>query len=460
MPTPDFDVGVILQERLAEQEAGGLLYEGDVTPNIPSPSSATPALPSLPLQETPATYPLSAKQRQKAKASRRRDLEREKARAASSNPALKAVNHKRLAGAKNAALQLAVDAATLPHSKPAWLGCRAEEDSTSDTTNTRGPHEPSSGLGTTSYTQEQVDALSGTQGFMYIDWLGEATIPIVDSQRRVIAVLGGMPHDRVGWQEVTDGATRMMQERTSSIQLTDEQLHHRRAQKAFPAIARGLSHGGGQTEPGMLCNNTANTRLTDELLAHTYFQRLARFGSGTPPTATMLFSMWAPLLFAFYQAQMHLLAGWKPMRRTFVGSVFAACTFNFGPHAICARHIDFANLVWRWCAITALGFFDANLGGHIILWDLRLVIRFPPGATILIPSALVGHSNVPIQEHEYRASFTQYTAGGLFRWVRNGFKTDKDYRASSTAAEMAARKIEDEGRWEQGMKMFSVIDDL
>jgi hypothetical protein len=28
------------------------------------------------------------------------------------------------------------------------------------------------GLGGASYTQQQVDELSGTKGFMYIDWLG------------------------------------------------------------------------------------------------------------------------------------------------------------------------------------------------------------------------------------------------------------------------------------------------
>ncbi|KAJ7151900.1 hypothetical protein C8R43DRAFT_886530 [Mycena crocata] len=171
--------------------------------------------------------------------------------------------------------------------------------------------------------------------------------------------------------------------------------------------------------------------------------------------------MWAPLLFAFYQAQMALLSAWKPsMRRNFAGSVFAACTFNFGPRTITAPHLDFANLAWGWCAITALGWFDADLGGHLILWDLRLVIRFPPGATILLPSALIRHSNVPIRAHEHRQSFTQYTAGGLFRWVRNGFKTDEIFEMEASAAEMAAREAERETRWEEGINMFSVVDDL
>ncbi|KAJ7355228.1 hypothetical protein DFH08DRAFT_690522, partial [Mycena albidolilacea] len=121
------------------------------------------------------------------------------------------------------------------------------------------------------------------------------------------------------------------------------------------------------------------------------------------------------------------------VRHNFPGSVFATCTFNFGPQTICTPHLDFANLAWGWCSITTLGDFDPDLGGHLILWDLRMVIRFPPGSTILIPSALIHHSNVPIQAHEYCSSFVQYTAGGLFRWVCNGFRTDENWGKSASA---------------------------
>lgn len=165
------------------------------------------------------------------------------------------------------------------------------------------------------------------------------------------------------------------------------------------------------------------------------------------------------MLFAFYLAQMTLLAEWDPLLQwPFLGSVFAACTFNFGPHAITVPHLDFGNLSWGWCAITALGWFDPDLGGHLILWDLKLVIRFPPGSTILIPSAIIRHSNVPVRAHERRYSFTQYTAGGLFRWIRNGFKTDEDFELTATRAEKAARATEAQTRWKEGVEMYSQVD--
>ena len=49
-------------------------------------------------------------------------------------------------------------------------------------------------------------------------------------------------------------------------------------------------------------------------------------------------------------------------------------------------HTDPGNLLFGWCAITTLGNFDPTLGGHLVLWDLKLVIEFPLGSTILIPS--------------------------------------------------------------------------
>ncbi|KAJ7177324.1 hypothetical protein C8R43DRAFT_942589 [Mycena crocata] len=475
IPPVEFDVGTCLQQRLSERDELAALQEeeqdapsvfdddrSDATPipggaYIPH-STHTPLPPSPIYAPSPPTHspdvPLSAMQRDKLKSRARRDKRRVRVQEASPYPLLKGITLKRVTEAKQSALEIDIDASALPHSKPAWIGDRWASKAKFEFGQPQPPHDLSTGLGGASPTQAEVDALSGTKGFMYVDWLGELSIPILDKNRRVVAVLGGKPRDLIEWQAVTEGASTLLRERLDRIRLSDKQLNHHRAQEAFPALARGWSHGGGQLEPGELTNNVANTELTDELLAHEYFKRLAGF-------ANTLFLMWAPILFTFCQAQLALLAAWKPsMRPNFVSSAFAACTFNFGPRAITAPHLDFANLAWGWCAITALGLFDSQLGGHLILWDLCLIIRFPPGATILIPSALIRHSNVPIRAHEHRCSFVQYSAGGLFRWVRNGFKTDEAFEASATAADLAARETEKEGRWQRGMEMFSIIEDL
>lgn len=141
-------------------------------------------------------------------------------------------------------------------------------------------------------------------------------------------------------------------------------------------------------------------------------------------------------------------------------SVFACSTINFGPATESFPHTDNNNLAWGWCAVTALGDYDPTLGGHLILWDAKLVIEFPPGSTVLIPPAVFAHSNTSIQPGETRYSFTQYTSGGLFRWVEHGFQGETAYNESLSAGgkrDEASRKA---GRWEKGMNMYSTIAEL
>ncbi|KAJ7022227.1 hypothetical protein C8F04DRAFT_971749, partial [Mycena alexandri] len=120
---------------------------------------------------------------------------------------------------------------------------------------------------------------------------------------------------------------------------------------------------------------------------------------------------------------------------------------------------DFGDISWGWHAITALGWFDPDLGGHLILWNLKFVICFALGATILIPSAIVCHSNLPIRAHKKPFSFVQYSARGLFRWIRNGFPTDEAFENTATEEKVECTK-EAKTRWEKGVAMYSTVDSL
>ncbi|KAJ6459375.1 hypothetical protein C8R47DRAFT_1327991 [Mycena vitilis] len=86
--------------------------------------------------------------------------------------------------------------------------------------------------------------------------------------------------------------------------------------------------------------------------------------------------------------------------------------------------------------------------------------EFPPGCTIIIPSAAIFHSNIPIAPHERRYSFTQYTAGGLFRWVEHGFKTEEEYLATLTAEGRREEKELGLRRAREAAAMFSTLDEL
>ncbi|KAK0211420.1 hypothetical protein IW262DRAFT_1280916 [Armillaria fumosa] len=146
-------------------------------------------------------------------------------------------------------------------------------------------------------------------------------------------------------------------------------------------------------------------RVLATLINHIAFMCLAGFASG-------VFAAWVPSLFQYYAMHLRdLLLSNDNLILNFANSIFSACTFNFGLKTVTVKHTDSGNLPFGWCAITVLGQFKK--GSHLILWDLKLVIEFPSGSTILIPSAMLWHLNMTVGCGKMRYSFMQYMAGGV-----------------------------------------------
>jgi hypothetical protein len=176
------------------------------------------------------------------------------------------------------------------------------------------------------------------------------------------------------------------------------------------------------------------------------------------------FATYFPRLFHYYQDTLrHVFAKLPHLERAFPSSVFPMATFNCGPSTVTRRHRDSNNLAHGVCAIFAGGDFDHKKGGHIILFDLKVVIQFPSGSTAIIPSAGIAHGNVPIQEGETRVSFTQYCSGWIMRAVDWGYqKKSQICEGKGPEAEALRKKIEKETpqRWDWAMGLFSKIQDL
>ncbi|KAJ7022251.1 hypothetical protein C8F04DRAFT_971732, partial [Mycena alexandri] len=194
--------------------------------------------------------------------------------------------------------------------------------------------------------------------------------------------------------------------------------------------------------------------LVGELLRNKYIRRIVGFQSSG-------FALYAPKLYSYYCRILSALFEHHPeLVHTFDNSVFPAVTFNCGD-AVTFEHCDLLNLVHGLCPVTSAGEFNHKLGAHIYLRQLRAVIEFPSGATILIPSGCVDHGNTPIRPHETRFSITQFAAGGLFRWVEYGFQTAKSLLAQ--AGGQAKRDAFDGvpgSRWQWALDLFSKVDEL
>ncbi|KAJ7432671.1 hypothetical protein B0H11DRAFT_1940164 [Mycena galericulata] len=289
-------------------------------------------------------------------------------------------------------------------------------------------------------------------GFRLVKYIDHHSRPIVDSQGKVFGLFGGHPNDPNWMRDVHDPAVAAMDKARMECSISDPDTYHRRGN--WPGLTGGQSHGGGQVKPGTLVNGVINAAVLACLFSNLAFMRLAGFATG-------LFANWAPRLFDYYVIYMRRFYGRNShLKRPFLNGIWSAVTFNLGPRTCSIGHRDFANLAFGWCAITALGDFDYTKGGHLILWDCKLILEFPPGSTILIPSAAIFHSNIPIATGERRYSFTQYTAGGLFRWVEHGFQSEEAYFASLTPEEQRSEREAGRERWSNGGDLFSTLAEL
>ncbi|KAJ3712277.1 hypothetical protein C8R42DRAFT_594994 [Lentinula raphanica] len=277
------------------------------------------------------------------------------------------------------------------------------------------------------------------------------TYPIVDRNQKIIGVFGAPPPEQSA--KVVSKANAALEQAHERISFTEKQENHRRGD--YPAAAYGISFGGGQKRPGILKHSVKMAAKLQSLLKESAFISISDYNNS-------LLTTFAPRVHQYYSDGLTQLQEWNPrLVRNFPGTAFAACTWNFGPAAVSYPHTDNANVAFGWCSITALGDYNPDLGGHLILWDLGLVIRFPPGATILIPSALLVHSNVPIQEGEKRYAFVQYTAGGLFRWIDHGFQTlEKWKKKNPLQAEKQQYKRDREARVQNGYNRFSTFSEI
>ncbi|KAF9059936.1 hypothetical protein BDP27DRAFT_1233918, partial [Rhodocollybia butyracea] len=171
------------------------------------------------------------------------------------------------------------------------------------------------------------------------------------------------------------------------------------------------------------------------------------------------FQLWAPRVYAEYEHVNGVLRQKMRIRPNFAGGIFLGAAFNFGSNVWTYKHRDQLNWAFGWCAITALGQFDARRSAQLILWELKLVIDFPHAATILLPSAVITHSNTVVHPDDRRNSFTQFSAGAIFRWVENGCRTEVKFAEEDPEgyeAMVAGKSTAVERR----MSLFSTVDEL
>ncbi|KAI9574180.1 hypothetical protein HD554DRAFT_2011047, partial [Boletus coccyginus] len=139
------------------------------------------------------------------------------------------------------------------------------------------------------------------------------------------------------------------------------------------------------------------------------------------------FKTFFPEIHGYYEDKLWKLYCSSPqLQPSYETSIMPVATYNLSPATVCLSHCDFANVSFDICAITVLGWFNFKTSGHLVLRELGLVIEFPLGAMVLIPSAVLIHYNFKISKGKTRYSFTQYVVGSLFCYVENRMRSEQD----------------------------------
>ncbi|KAI4517041.1 hypothetical protein K525DRAFT_211793, partial [Schizophyllum commune Loenen D] len=452
---PNFDFPGLVQRSVEEEREEWTddeeheydLVECEYSDAEDDPSPCPSPLPSSAAPEPPALHnghKYHANKRSKAIRRRKRKLAQEALDAVDAEPEVRqATRRKHVDAAEPIARPIALE--QLPVTKTGYTAMREPQRG-------RALHR--------TYRLEEMVGPNSLFKFDLLRWAGRYTVPCVTpNDEQVFMVLAGRPDTPEGgaseansYDADMNGLADLIEEVAPQLSLTDQQRRHRRG--VFPATAHGHAYGGGRKEPMKIAEKSSNAPLFRKLLKHPGMKRLAGFSTGVA-------SGWGPKLVKFYRKYGKAVRSRYPhLKRNFRHGVWAALTINYGPRTVTLPHRDFANIPWGWCPITALGRYNPRRGGHLIIWELKLVIEFPPGATIIIPSSVLTHSNVAVGRNERRFSVTQYTAGGLIRWVDQGYQSKEAFMAKLGTQERLQQAAKATKRYREGLAMYSTLSEL
>ncbi|KAJ7662501.1 hypothetical protein B0H17DRAFT_1211895 [Mycena rosella] len=244
--------------------------------------------------------------------------------------------------------------------------------------------------------------------------------PIVDAQGHIFAILMHQPRDPA-WAADVLVAYRLITAEGMAASFPACMRKHRHG--LFAVLNVGLFYGKGQMVPSALRLDPQYVGIAERLLRNPAIKRMAAFTSGAcaMPHLDSADCLQHPspcgphayinTMYWDYNEVPHARLPHLP--HSFQCSMFSSVAFNFSPHVWTFCHRDILNLPFGWCTVQSAGEFHRTHSGHLVLWDLKLVMDFPHSTVILLPSATIAHSNIPVHANETRVLFTQYTTNGL-----------------------------------------------
>ncbi|KAJ7182631.1 hypothetical protein C8R43DRAFT_868982 [Mycena crocata] len=173
-----------------------------------------------------------------------------------------------------------------------------------------------------------------------------------------------------------------------------------------------------------------------------------------------LYRIGAPRVHAFVDHVKYQLLAHDPLLRDeFPGSAFHAAEWFLGSPESPPR-LDDLEFLWAWRGMSFLGKYAHRWGGALILWEERKVIELPVGSTFLFPAAFTRYSFTEVRAGEYQYVFSQYTQAAPFRYVDNGFKSERAFEERAWTRVRDARARRREARMTEALAMYSTLSEV
>ncbi|KAG6905214.1 hypothetical protein DXG01_004142 [Tephrocybe rancida] len=168
----------------------------------------------------------------------------------------------------------------------------------------------------------------------------------------------------------------------------------------------------GRKGPIKFTTTDLKQQLMDELLEDVNISHVVSFQS-------MKLDWFAPKMWDKYKytATRMYSTHWN-IPNNFHGTVYPAVRFNVRPQTSTVQpYMDRQRERRGPPAVTPIGNYNYKLSGHIVFYELKLIIEVPPGTTLFVPTRLLSYGTTNIQEGEERMTITQCFGPGLAETV-------------------------------------------
>ncbi|KAJ7694249.1 hypothetical protein B0H17DRAFT_1199496 [Mycena rosella] len=272
-----------------------------------------------------------------------------------------------------------------------------------------------------------------------VPWGGGCLRPVVAADSSLVLVLGGCSHQGDWLKEVAQPATLQCDVALQSLRQSSAEVET----GSPPTLAGGV--GESFNEPALARPEhgvVLNALVFFQLFYSLAMRRLIGYGNCSCGSVS----------FSALEAEKKVFLEHKP-RALYPSesSVFSAATFKFGgPHRCktLGSGIPDRFQAGKWSVLTALGKYASLHGGHVIFWDLGLVVCFPSSSSILIPTGIV------------RYSFVKWARSGITRWFTNGCREDVEFAVKATKKEYVAWEERRKQQHAEAIEEFPIESEL